>query len=253
MEDFTGGVTEFYEIKDAPKDLFKIMKKAFERGSLIGCSIDAIVPAQFETRMASGLVKGHAYSVTGVEETTFKADKVKLVRLRNPWGQVEWNGSWSDNSKEWNIIDKSEKARLQHQIKEDGEFWMSFDDFMKNFTKLEICNLTADALESDRLQTWTVSVNEGRWVRGCSAGGCRNFPDTYWTNPQYRLKLLEEDDDPEDNEVVCSFLVALMQKNRRKDRKMGANLFTIGFAIYEFTNLYSANILSRALRGTQIH
>ncbi|KAG8560823.1 hypothetical protein GDO81_015144, partial [Engystomops pustulosus] len=233
MEDFTGGVTEFYEIKDAPKDLYKILKKAFERGSLIGCSIDAIVPAQFETRMASGLVKGHAYSVTGVEETTFKGDKVKLVRLRNPWGQVEWNGSWSDNSKEWTIIDKSEKSRLQHQIKEDGEFWMSFADFMKNFTKLEICNLTADALESDRLQTWTVSVNEGRWVRGCSAGGCRNFPDTYWTNPQYRLKLLEEDDDPDDNEVVCSFLVALMQKNRRKDRKAGANLFTIGFAIYE--------------------
>ncbi|XP_073410280.1 calpain-3 isoform X3 [Dendrobates tinctorius] len=233
MEDFTGGVTEFYEIKDAPKDLYKIMKKAFERGSLIGCSIDAIVPAQFETRMASGLVKGHAYSLTGVEETPFKGEKVKLVRLRNPWGQVEWNGSWSDNSKEWTIIDKSEKSRLQHQIKEDGEFWMSFDDFMKNFTKLEICNLTADALESDRLQTWTVSVNEGRWVRGCSAGGCRNFPDTYWTNPQYRLKLLEEDDDPDDNEVVCSFLVALMQKNRRKDRKAGANLFTIGFAIYE--------------------
>ncbi|KAM4662816.1 calpain-3 isoform 6-T6 [Discoglossus pictus] len=233
MEDFTGGVTEFYEIKEAPKDLFKIMKKAFDRGSLIGCSIDAIVPAQFETRMASGLVKGHAYSLTGVEETTYKADKVKLVRLRNPWGQVEWNGAWSDNSKEWTVIAKSEKSRLQHQIQEDGEFWMSFDDFMKNFTKLEICNLTADALEADQLQTWTVSVNEGRWVRGCSAGGCRNFPDTYWTNPQYRLKLLEEDDDPEDNEVVCSFLVALMQKNRRKDRKAGANLFTIGFAIYE--------------------
>ncbi|KAM8921017.1 calpain-3 isoform 4-T4 [Pelodytes ibericus] len=233
MEDFTGGVTEFYEIKEAPKDLFKIMKKAFDRGSLIGCSIDAIVPAQFETRMASGLVKGHAYSVTGVEETQFKGEGVKLVRLRNPWGQVEWNGSWSDNSKEWSIIDKSEKSRLQHQIKEDGEFWMSFDDFMKNFTKLEICNLTADTLESDHLQTWTVSVNEGRWVRGCSAGGCRNFPDTYWTNPQYRLKLLEEDDDPYDNEVVCSFLVALMQKNRRKDRKAGANLYTIGFAIYE--------------------
>ncbi|KAL2790427.1 calpain-3 isoform c [Daubentonia madagascariensis] len=233
MEDFTGGVTEFFEIRDAPRDMYKIMKKAIERGSLMGCSIDTIVPVQYETRMACGLVKGHAYSVTGLEETLFKGEKVKLVRLRNPWGQVEWNGSWSDSWKDWSFVDKDEKTRLQHQVTEDGEFWMSYDDFIYHFTKLEICNLTADALESDELQTWTVSVNEGRWVRGCSAGGCRNFPDTFWTNPQYRLKLLEEDDDPDDSEVICSFLVALMQKNRRKDRKLGANLFTIGFAIYE--------------------
>ncbi|XP_058149997.1 calpain-3 isoform X4 [Dasypus novemcinctus] len=233
MEDFTGGVTEFFDINDAPRDMYKIMKKAIERGSLMGCSIDTIVPVQYETRMACGLVKGHAYSVTGLEETLFKDEKVKLVRLRNPWGQVEWTGSWSDSWKEWRFVDKDEKARLQHQVTEDGEFWMSYDDFIHHFTKLEICNLTADALESDKLQAWTVSVNEGRWVRGCSAGGCRNFPDTFWTNPQYRLKLLEEDDDPDDSEVVCSFLVALMQKNRRKDRKLGANLFTIGFAIYE--------------------
>uniref|UniRef100_A0A6I8NDQ8 Calpain-3 n=1 Tax=Ornithorhynchus anatinus TaxID=9258 RepID=A0A6I8NDQ8_ORNAN len=232
MEDFTGGVTEFFEIKDAPRDMYKIMKKAIERGSLMGCSIDTVVVAQHETRAACGLVKGHAYSVTGLEEL-FKGEKAKLVRLRNPWGQVEWNGAWSDGWKDWGFVDEEEKSRLQHQVTEDGEFWMSYEDFTNNFTKLEICNLTADALEADELQTWTVSVHEGRWVRGCSAGGCRNFPDTFWTNPQYRLKLLEEDDDPEDTEVVCSFLVALMQKNRRKDRKLGANLFTIGFAIYE--------------------
>ena len=37
--------------------------------------------------------------------------------------------------------------------------------------------------------------------------------------------------------MACSFVVSLMQKNRRKERKMGANLFTIGFAIYEVLGL----------------
>nr|XP_010304128.1 PREDICTED: calpain-3 isoform X4 [Balearica regulorum gibbericeps] len=244
MEDFTGGVTEFYEIKDAPKDIYKIMKHAIDRGSLMASSIDTIMPMQYETRMSCGLVKGHAYSVTAVEETTYKGEKIRLVRLRNPWGQVEWNGPWSDKSEEWNFINEEEKIRLQHKIVEDGEFWISFEDFMRHFTKLEICNLTPDTLEADKLQTWTVSVNEGRWVRGCSAGGCRNYPDTFWTNPQYRLKLLEEDDDPEDEEVICSFLVALMQKNRRKERKLGANLYTIGFAIYE---------VPKEMHGTKHH
>lgn len=40
MEDFTGGVTEYYEITDAPKEIYNIMRKALERGSLMGCSID---------------------------------------------------------------------------------------------------------------------------------------------------------------------------------------------------------------------
>ena len=40
MEDFTGGVTEFFELSEAKKELYSIMKKALERGSLMGCSID---------------------------------------------------------------------------------------------------------------------------------------------------------------------------------------------------------------------
>lgn len=40
MEDFTGGVTEFFELSEAPKDLYSIMRKALDRGSLMGCSID---------------------------------------------------------------------------------------------------------------------------------------------------------------------------------------------------------------------
>lgn len=40
FEDFTGGVSEMYELRRAPRDLHKIIGKALERGSLLGCSID---------------------------------------------------------------------------------------------------------------------------------------------------------------------------------------------------------------------
>lgn len=40
MEDFTGGVSEMYELNEAPPNLFTIMLKAFQRNSLMGCSIE---------------------------------------------------------------------------------------------------------------------------------------------------------------------------------------------------------------------
>lgn len=40
FEDFTGGVTEMFELRKAPSDLFSIISRAIERGSLLGCSID---------------------------------------------------------------------------------------------------------------------------------------------------------------------------------------------------------------------
>ena len=57
--------------------------------------------------------------------------------------------------------------------------------------------------------------------------------DSFWQNPQFVIKLDEEDDDPDDNEAGCTFIVGLIQKNRRKMRKMGEDMQTIGFAIYE--------------------
>ena len=47
------------------------------------------------------------------------------------------------------------------------------------------------------------------------------------------IKLDEEDDDPEDGEEGCSMVVGLIQKNRRKMRKVGEDMHTMGFAIYE--------------------
>uniref|UniRef100_A0AAR2KDH6 Calpain catalytic domain-containing protein n=1 Tax=Pygocentrus nattereri TaxID=42514 RepID=A0AAR2KDH6_PYGNA len=231
LEDFTGGVGEVYETKKAPADLFTILKKALDRGSMMGCSIDITSSAESEAQTTTGLVKGHAYSITGLEEVNYRGGKVKLIRVRNPWGQVEWNGPWSDNSREWSIVDKAVKTRLLENATDDGEFWMEFEDFKANYDRVEICNLTPDSLTDDTKKKWDINMLEGSWIRGSTAGGCRNFIDTFWTNPQFKLKLEDADSDGQ-----CSVIVALMQKNRRKLRKEGLDLETIGFTVYEAPN-----------------
>ena len=43
MEDFTGGVSEMYELNQAPSNLFTILQKAHLRSSLMSCSIDVFI------------------------------------------------------------------------------------------------------------------------------------------------------------------------------------------------------------------
>lgn len=40
----------------------------------------------------------------------------------------------------WNRISAEEKERLRLHKRDDGEFWMSLDDFIDNFTEIQICH-----------------------------------------------------------------------------------------------------------------
>ncbi|XP_077082894.1 calpain 2, (m/II) large subunit b [Siphateles boraxobius] len=228
FEDFTGGIAENYDLSKVPPNMFQIIQKALESGALLGCSIDITSASDSEAVTRQKLVKGHAYSLTGATEVNYRGRKEKLVRMRNPWGQVEWTGAWSDSSSEWNSVAASERPNVNA---EDGEFWMSFSEFLSHFSRIEICTLTPDTITSDSVKHWAVTNHDGTWRKGSTAGGCRNNAYTFWMNPQFVIKL--EDDNPDDNEVDCSFVVGLIQKNRRRLRKMGEDMHTIGFAIYE--------------------
>uniref|UniRef100_A0A8C2G8R6 Calpain 8 n=1 Tax=Cyprinus carpio TaxID=7962 RepID=A0A8C2G8R6_CYPCA len=224
FEDFTGGIAENYDLNTAPPHLFKLMQKALMLGSLLGSSIVPVTSLK--------LVKGHAYSITGAEEVHSYGHQVQLVRIRNPWGRVEWTGPWSDNSKEWNSVKPEEKAKLDYSA-EDGEFWMAYSDFIQHFSKLEICNLTPDTLSSKAVSRWNYNQFEGDWKVGSTAGGCRNNQATFCSNPQFVIKLEEQDDDPLDGENGCTILVGLMQKDVRKDKRFGRDLNAIGCVIYK--------------------
>jgi len=235
MEDFTGGIVEVFDFKkDVPSNLFSIMKKAFDRCSMMGCCINAM-PGQIEAVLDNGLVMGHAYSITSVQEIDFKGKKQGLVRVRNPWGnEYEWTGAWSDTDAAWKSVSEKVKKSLGLSKDDDGEFWMAFEDFISNFHKLEICNMGPDAFGQveGQKKKWENTVENGTWKPRVSAGGCRNFLDTFWTNPQYRVTVCDADED--DSEDVGTLIVGLMQKERRKKIAEGeGNLLTMGYMLYK--------------------
>ncbi|XP_054854925.1 calpain-8-like [Eublepharis macularius] len=228
--DFTGGIGETIPLKTPNPELFRTIKQAVRKRSMVGAYIQVKDPKETEMKTPEGLVKNHAYSIIGVHKVEGK--KVKLLRLRNPWGEVEWKGQWSDHSPAWSYLDPA----LQNKLcvsKEDGEFWMDLVDFQRYFDVLEICHLSVEALQEERVpSSWNVSCIQGSWVKGYTAGGRQPFSpwDTFWMNPQYHVSLREPDEaqlkrqkrkEHQSQDPTCSLLVSLMQKDRRRDRRRG--------------------------------
>ncbi|XP_016856755.1 calpain-8 isoform X2 [Homo sapiens] len=140
----------------------------------------------------------------------------------------------SKSAPEWNHIDPRRKEELDKKV-EDGEFWMSLSDFVRQFSRLEICNLSPDSLSSEEVHKWNLVLFNGHWTRGSTAGGCQNYPATYWTNPQFKIRLDEVDEDQEESigEPCCTVLLGLMQKNRRWRKRIGQGMLSIGYAVYQ--------------------
>ncbi|KAI4899375.1 hypothetical protein NFI96_030260 [Prochilodus magdalenae] len=206
LVDFTGGVSEpidllegrFGQEEEARNQLFERVLKVHSRGGLISCSIRATSQADMEARLDCGLVKGHAYAVTDVRRVRlghgllafFKSEKLTMIRMRNPWGEREWNGAWSDSSEEWQRVSKGEREKLGVTVQDDGEFWMTFEDFAKHFTDLILCRLINTSYLSIH-KTWEEAVWFGSWARNDDplrnrSGGCINNKTTYLQNPQVR-------------------------------------------------------------------
>ena len=146
---------------------------------------------------------------------------------------MEWNGPWSDTSREWQFIPVETRQELGLTFDFDGEFWMSYQDFLRNFDQLEICNLSPDSLTAEQKSgwknNWSLNEFEGQWIAGVSAGGCKDL-EKFYRNPQYMIHLKNPDNDRKDGR--CSVVVALMQKNRRRQQNIGLKLLTIGFRVY---------------------
>ena len=89
-----------------------------------------------------GLAPGHAYTLLEAIEVNTSDGKEKLVHLRNPWGNGEWSGDWSDSSLKWTNDLRNQCDNYER--KDDGSFWMSFNDFRRYYVVVGICHLYQD-------------------------------------------------------------------------------------------------------------
>lgn len=204
-------------------------------------------------RTPQGLVKGHAYAVTsarpvevgktGLASLFAGKEKLRMVRLRNPWAGTGWTGAFGEgewcyseskltrmfsSSAEWSRVSNDERTKLGLAVDEEGDFWMTLEDFVVSFTDMSLCHL----LKSSWFQlgrSWCEENLFGEWTvgeRGSAsdrAGGCINHRDTYLRNPQFRLDVIT------DEEVVTAYL---LQDSVNDEKNPNQNL-VIGFHIMQ--------------------
>lgn len=91
---------------------------------------------QGENRNDEGVISGHAYSLISIHEIQHKGKELKLLRLRNPWGQGEWTGDWSDSSPLWTA---AIKKQVGYTTGDDGIFFIELYDYVKHFSWTSVC------------------------------------------------------------------------------------------------------------------
>ncbi|KAL3989271.1 Calpain-5 [Acanthocheilonema viteae] len=245
LEDISGGVAETINVQkqlindqtDSSGKLFHTIKAAFDQQALIVAAIATKNKEEIEETLECGLVKGHAYAITAVRFVEVNAKSCSflffttvgrqmMIRLQNPWGEKEWNGPWSDGSQEWEQVTDAHKKELGITVEEDGEFWMPWNEFIRYFTDLSVCQIFNTSLFNfgPKFYEWKFfgewKSNEAKQgSRNDRAGGCINFMATFCCNPQYRFDI-----DVEDSEVRF----ALTQKVKDEGEKNVGPLVTVG-------------------------
>ncbi|KAK7792935.1 hypothetical protein R5R35_008075 [Gryllus longicercus] len=236
--DLTGGLAEKLSLKELP---FRQLRIAFEHGAFVTCARRGDWQLATQRDEATGLVQGHAYTVTDVRrleprEPDGAVRLLRLVRVRNPWAGSEWTGAWSDGDPRWDALDEETKQALSVTATEDGEFWMEYEDFQAQFEEVTVATLGPD-FDADGSSDASdqVKIIQDRWTEGENAGGCRNDLEKFATNPQYLINLTETDDpDSESGDTAkCSLLVGLMQEHRRSEKNREMRMRAIAFFVYK--------------------
>ena len=177
------------------------MKAKLANGSLMGCSIDSGGTEETVVldQQPTGLFSGHAYSLTTLlyvdhPQAPKPKKRHRLLVVRNPWGEGQWNGKWGQNSSELTsnlpLIQSTIATALKPDERFDptdsatGNFLICFKDWRSVFTTLFLCENFSSA--------WSGIRFKGAWTAETAGGLPIGPPETlksWGKNPQFVLDL----------------------------------------------------------------
>ena len=133
----------------SPISLYDKIQRSCNEGALIGCG--SYTNGNGNELSPNGIVYSHNYSL--IEAKDIKLKDIYLLKIRNPWGAVEWSGDWSDKSSKWT---EEYKKYFDFEDKDDGIFWISIDDYIKNYIITSICHI----FYGSKIRTYTIDYEE---------------------------------------------------------------------------------------------
>lgn len=157
FRDITGAPSLKFMLSDKTKTVDQFWEKILEatnEGYIMGgCTSDFSKTGNDSQNKECGLCGNHAYSFVGGYELSNatgelrKAEgsdpsNIRLIKLRNPWGNGEWKLDWSDNSPLWT---QNLKDDFEMEKGNDGVFFMTFDDYRTYFHSFEVCYYDVEA------------------------------------------------------------------------------------------------------------
>ncbi len=190
---------------------WNVIKDYVKSDTLLGCSVQGN-PGETEHEVEidgepKGILKSHAYSIIDVVEIPNPASKNKhkshrLLRVRNPWGNTEWNGDWSDGSTKLmnnvekinahirDLASKTEDYEPFDPECNDGTFLMGFRDWRNIYSNLYCC--------IDFPDSWSgIRIFDG-WTKDCAGGvpmqATVKANESWTTNPQYKIEISNKKD-----------------------------------------------------------
>ncbi|CAG2168962.1 unnamed protein product, partial [Oppiella nova] len=159
----------------------------------------------------------------------------KSYRLRNGLRNVcckgEWNGAWSERSLEWDHLSERDREELTIRCRTDGEFWISFDDLLNNFTNLDLIHIGPDdwmqEISLHHKRPWRAVLARRKWKKGFNAGGSPSHKETFHTNPQFHVHI------PKSGPNKLHVVVSVTQLYETNTELQDYSLQSIGFCVFE--------------------